>query len=157
MGRDYYTTMSTGRKPSAFKCPQTTCKVFQSVAQHSQLRKNAAEVQLTEDDMNHLRDDHLRIWGDLGWARAELEVEKRKKSEGDIMVFKAQINKLTVKAPTPKQLTPVDLVVDPKNHADGICDHLMSSGNGIYKCTDYVRHSKKVCGMHLESKTLVKN
>lgn len=53
----------------------------------------------------------------------------------------------------PTKEPPAKLVIDPRNHVDGICDALIEDNIIIYKCTDPIRFGQKVCALHMQHPT----
>jgi len=133
-------------------CVQSTCPHYRAVMNF----KTKNTMTFDEVDWVHMYDQHLRAWGEYGWAKLEKEQAENEKLRGEL-------NKMKTNRAVPRALsscalnTDPILIVDPKNHVDGICDALVANGTAIYKCTDLSRHGKNVCAIHLNHKNLIKH
>jgi len=164
-------------------CNHDNCPDYQSLRNRNSPKKG--DLPLDRIDMDHIHQDHLRIWGEYGWECQKKEAIKNLKAVAKIAQLEAEISKLKLQiasskpSPTPAQAlamqnspkqttaqshpqTQVQLQTnnqidaDPSLHQTGICDALFASGNAILKCTDPVRRGRRVCALHLTHTDLVK-
>jgi hypothetical protein len=165
-------------------CNHDTCLDYQSLRNRHAPKKG--DLPLDKIDMDHIHQDHLRIWGEFGWECREKEVVKNLKATTKIAQLEAELSKLKLHlaakkvSPTPAQAAAMlqsspkmataqphsqvqvqvqtnnQIDADPSLHQENICDALFASGNAILKCTDPVRRGRRVCALHLTHTDLVK-
>ena len=159
-------------------CNHDTCLDYQSLRNRHAPKKG--DLPLDEINLEHIHQDHLRIWGEYGWECRDKEVVKNLKATTKIAQLEAELVKLKHRltankpSPTPAQAqamlqsspkttaakpqvhTNNQIDADPSLHQEGICDALFASGNAILKCTDPVRRGRRVCALHLTHTDLVK-
>ena len=143
------------------RCIDLNCSHFIAVKTRHEI--DARGISLDQVDWIHMRENHMRMT--LTYAEEQVKTLQKdidlKDKEIDLKdkEIKLQSDKIVLlEGGSSNGYTKIDtrLEVNPKNHVDGICDALVANGTYIYKCTDSVRHGKKVCGPHEKAVNLVK-
>lgn len=120
-------------------CRAGNCQHYLAVKNRNFGSQKKNGLSIDDIDWDHMYNDHLRLWGEYGWEELVVTREKLRALED-----------------ARKQQTVIhDIDADPRNHVEGFCDALISSGESIWKCTDPVRWGKKVCSRHLKYPTTI--
>jgi hypothetical protein len=123
---------------------------------------------INEIDMNHLKNEHFRLYAEH-WseraATAEESLEKALEQNRMLSDENKQLKATLAGAPAPAAKrsgypsadATASLVVDPKNHVDGYCDALIQGPDkkSIWKCTDACRYGKSLCGLHTDHRYVI--
>lgn len=146
------------RTKSSFKgsCNKYTCDIYHKyfvVNDRKFAKTSFIDVESTESELSHLYEAHLREWGEYQERQASIATTQLAKVQAKLDAANALVK--TLKSVKQKPIEG-DLIIDPKNHIDGICDALISKGTEIYKCTDPVRVNKYVCALHLNHRQVMK-
>jgi hypothetical protein len=147
------------------ECKNRSCPVFTN-AKRFLIAKD--QTILDKLDMEHLHQNHVRIWGEIAWtllaakddevkklsltiASQEIELKKSKST-----LAPKPTNQRTKNNPAAPTNTSASLSVDPCNHVDKVCDALVKIDGLVYKCTEYNRYQQITCSAHANHTQLVK-